>query len=186
MRGFQRPGSSGSNGGPSQPAGSRRTPQGQPQAEDGALPQGLADRIKDEKDLEPYERLFANVDYWKKLGEEFQHPLFVTGTVCSPPSSAGLRAPQREVYDSWAAACRSSSASTWSARAFILRPKFIFIDGRTGATLYSEAFREERLYTAQQNTPALSSYFELMDRLIPYFLNTLSSQKIRGTRVLLK
>ena len=47
-------------------------------------------------------------------------------------------------------------------------------------------YREEILYNAQQNTPALSSYFELMDRLVPDFLSTLSSQKIRGTRVLLK
>ena len=62
----------------------------------------------------------------------------------------------------------------------------MFIDGRTGATLYSESFREEVLYNAQTNTPALSSYFELMDRLVPTFLSTLSSQKIRGTRVLLK
>ena len=69
---------------------------------------------------------------------------------------------------------------------FILSPKFIFIDGRTGTTLYSESFREEILYEANQNTPALSSYFELMDRLIPSFLSTLSTQKIRGTRVLLK
>ena len=35
-------------------------------------------------------------------------------------------------------------------------------------------------------TPALSSYFELMDRLLPTFLNAMSAQKIRGTRVLLK
>ena len=71
-------------------------------------------------------------------------------------------------------------------KGFQLKPKFIFIDGRTGATLYSETFREEVLYNPQQDTPALSSYFELMDRLIPGFLGTLSSQKIKGTRVLLK
>ena len=46
--------------------------------------------------------------------------------------------------------------------------------------------REEVLYNAQQSTPALSSYFELMDRIVPDFLGTLSSQKIKGTRVLLK
>jgi len=61
-----------------------------------------------------------------------------------------------------------------------------FLDLRTGATLYSETFREEILYSPQQSTPALSSYFELMDRLVPSFLSTLSSQKIRGSRVLLK
>ena len=28
--------------------------------------------IKEEKDLEPYERVFANTAYWKRIGEEFQ------------------------------------------------------------------------------------------------------------------
>ena len=70
-------------------------------------------------------------------------------------------------------------------KGFILRPKFVFIDGRTGATMYSESYREEILYNAQQNTPALSSYFELMDKLLPSVLNTLSTQRIQGTRVLL-
>ena len=71
-------------------------------------------------------------------------------------------------------------------KGYILQPKFIFIDGRTGTVLHSENFREEVLYNANQSTPALSSYFELMDRLIPSFLSTLSSQKIKGTRVLLE
>jgi hypothetical protein len=71
-------------------------------------------------------------------------------------------------------------------KGFVLEPKFVFIDGRTGATLYREQYREEILYDARQTTPALSSYFELMDRLVPSFLSALSSQKIRGTRVLLK
>ena len=52
-------------------------------------------------------------------------------------------------------------------KGFIIEPRFIFIDGRTGAMLYSESFHEEILYTAQQNTPALSSYFELMDTADP-------------------
>jgi hypothetical protein len=42
------------------------------------------------------------------------------------------------------------------------------------------------LYGTDTNTPALSSYFELMDRVVPNFLGALSSQKVRGTRVLLK
>src|SRR5262245_51982268 len=41
----------------------------------------LPQQIKEEKDLEPYERLFANTAYWKRIGEEFQNPLIVTGTV---------------------------------------------------------------------------------------------------------
>src|SRR5438132_4304191 len=35
--------------------------------------------IKDPKDLEPYEHIFADVEYWKKIGEEYQNPLIVTG-----------------------------------------------------------------------------------------------------------
>src|SRR5215208_1470047 len=37
--------------------------------------------IKDEKHLDAYEHVFANVEYWKKIGEEYQQPLIVTGTV---------------------------------------------------------------------------------------------------------
>ena len=71
-------------------------------------------------------------------------------------------------------------------KGYVLSPKFIFIDGETGATLYTERHREEILYDASQNTPALSSYFELMDRLMPSFLGALSTQSIKGSRILLK
>jgi hypothetical protein len=144
-------------------------------------------RIRDDKDLAPYDRLFANVDYWKKLGEEYQGPLIVTGTVLfTPHQRSGFVTREEEVFDS-AGRRRVVPVRTYQERkGYILRPKFVFIDGRTGATIYSESFREEILYNASQNTPALSSYFELMDRLVPNFLNTLSTQKIRGTRVLLR
>ena len=46
--------------------------------------------------------------------------------------------------------------------------------GRTGAQLYSETYHEEALYPSTQNTPALSSYFELMDKV-------LSARKLVGT-----
>ena len=59
-------------------------------------------------------------------------------------------------------------------KGFALAPKFVFIDGRTGAQLYSETFHEQALYSETQNTPALSAYFELMDKLLPGFLSTLS------------
>ena len=152
-----------------------------------AQPLPLPDDIKNEKDLEPYERLFANTAYWKRIGEEYQNPLIVTGTVLFTPqhAPAWCRATSSSSTRSAAAAsCRSRNYI--DRKGFILAPKFVFIDGRTGATLYREQYREEILYTAQQNTPALSSYFELMDRLVPSFLSALSSQKIRGTRVLLK
>ena len=104
----------------------------------------------------------------------------------TPHSRAGLRVARRRAVPTRSAAAASSRSRTYLERkGFILRPKFVFIDGRTGATMHSESYREEMLYNSQQNTPALSSYFELMDRLVPNFLTALSSQKIRGTRVLL-
>ena len=150
-------------------------------------PTPLPTVIKDEKDLEPYERLFANTAYWKRIGEEYQNPLIVTGTVLfTPHSRSGFVQREVEQYDNFGRRRVVPVRSYMERKGFILRPKFVFIDGRTGATMYSESYREEILYSAQQNTPALSSYFELMDRLVPNFLSTLSSQKIRGTRVLLK
>ena len=144
-------------------------------------------RIKDEKDLEPLEGIFANVDYWKKLGEEYQNPLIVTGTVLfTPHARSGFVQREQEYYDSFGRRRVVPVRTYMERKGFILRPKFIFIDGRTGTTIYSESFREEVLYSPQQNTPALSSYFELMDRLIPSFLSTLSTQKVKGSRILLK
>ena len=159
------------------------TPAARPASQTLALPK----EIKDEKDLEPYERLFANTAYWKRIGEEFQNPLIVTGTVLfSSRSTSGFVQRDQETYDSLGRRIVRPVRTYMERKGFILRPKFVFIDGRTGATMYSESYREEILYNAQQNTPALSSYFELMDRLVPNFLSALSSQKIRGTRVLLK
>ena len=150
-----------------------------------ALP--LPQNIKNEKDLEAYERLFANVTYWKMIGEEYQNPLIVTGTVLfTPHTTSGFVQRDREVYDQFGRRSVQPVRTYMERKGFILRPKFVFIDGRTGATMYSASHREEILYNAQQNTPALSAYFELMDRLVPDFLSTLSSQKIKGTRVLLK
>jgi hypothetical protein len=148
---------------------------------------GLPKVIKVEKDLEPYERIFANAAYWKKIGEEYQNPLIVTGTVLfTSQSRAGFVQREQEEFDQFGRR-RVVPVRTYMERTgYILRPKFVFIDGRTGATLYSETYREEILYNAQQNTPALSSYFELMDRLVPNFLGNFSTQKIKGTRILLR
>ena len=146
----------------------------------------LPKTIKEEKDLEPYERLSANTAYWKTIGEEYQNPLIVTGTVLfAPKTSNGIVQRDQEVFDSFGRRSTVPTRTFQERKGFLLQPKFVFIDGRTGTTMYSERYREEILYNAQQNTPALSSYFELMDRLVPNFLSALSSQKIRGTRVLL-
>jgi hypothetical protein len=143
--------------------------------------------IKEAKDLEPYEHIFADVEYWKKIGEEYQNPLIVTGTVMfTPHQRSGIVQREEEVYDSFGRRRVVPVRTYMERKGYILQPKFVFIDGRTGTVMHSENFREEVLYNANQSTPALSSYFELMDRLIPSFLSTLSSQKIKGTRVLLE
>src|ERR1043165_8499473 len=143
--------------------------------------------IKDAKDLEPYEHIFADVEYWKKIGEEYQNPLIVTGTIMfTPHQRSGIVQREEEVYDSFGRRRVVPVRTYMERKGYILQPKFVFIDGRTGTVMHSENFREEVLYNANQSTPALSSYFELMDRLIPSFLSTLSSQKIKGTRVLLQ
>ncbi len=143
--------------------------------------------IKNEKDLAKYDKIFADVAYWKKLGEEYQTPLIVTGTVLfTPQQNSGFVMKNSEVYDSFGRRSVIPVRTYMERKGFILQPRFVFIDGRTGAVLYSETFHEEILYNSQQSVPALSSYFELMDRVMPSFLSTLSAQKIRGTRVLLK
>jgi hypothetical protein len=143
--------------------------------------------IRSEKDLAKYDKIFADVAYWKKLGEEYQTPLIVTGTVLFTPHQAnGFVMQNREVYDSFGRRSVIPVRTYMERKGFILQPRFVFIDGRTGAVLYSETFHEEILYNSQQSVPALSTYFELMDRVMPSFLSTLSAQKIRGTRVLLK
>jgi hypothetical protein len=150
-------------------------------------PQADLPRIRSEKDLEKYQSIFADVAFWKKIGEEYQNPLIVTGSVLfSAHARSGFVQREQEVYDAYGRRRVVPVRTYMERKGFILQPKFVFIDGRTGTTLYSESFKEEVLYSPQQSTPALSSYFELMDRLVPSFLSTLSSQKVKGSRVLLK
>jgi hypothetical protein len=140
-----------------------------------------------ERDLQPYEEIFADVDYWKRLGEEYQAPLIITGSVLfTDVQRSGPVTRSREIMDAYGRRSVQDVRQYEDRKGYALVPKFIFIDGRTGVQLYSESFREETLYSAQNNTPPLSSYFELMDRLLPGFLSTLSTQKIKGTRTLLK
>ena len=143
--------------------------------------------IREERDLEPYEKIFSNTDYWKKIGEQHQGALIVTGTVLfRPHTTSGFVQREQETYDEFGRRRVTPQRVYMERSGFILRPTFVFIDGRTGETLHSETFREEVLYNQNTQTPALSSFFELMDRLLPSFLNSMTAQKIRGTRVLIK
>ena len=153
-----------------------------------AMPQEADEpRIKDEKDLQEYESIFADVDYWIQLGEEYQQPLIVTGSVLFEEiARSGPQSSVQEFIDPTGRRSTQEVRTFVDRKGYALIPKFVFIDGRTGAQLYSEGAREEVLYPSSQNTPALSAYFELMDKLLPGFLSTLSTQKIKGTRILLK
>ncbi|CAN5861776.1 hypothetical protein BH18ACI5_BH18ACI5_12010 [soil metagenome] len=143
--------------------------------------------VRSKKDLEKYERIFADAAFWKKLGEEYESPLIVTGTVMFTPQQVNAFVnTQREVYDNLGRRQVIPVRTYMERKGFVLEPKFVFIDGRTGATIYAETYRRERLYSSNQTTPPLASYFELMDELLPDFLGALSTQKIRGTRILLR
>ena len=144
--------------------------------------------IRNEKDLQPYEHIFADADYWKRIGEEYQNPLIVTGTVLfTPHSQAGMVQRETEVVDALGRRRVQPVREYMERKGFILAMNLIFIDGRSGAQMSGgERLREERLYNQNDNTPALSSYFELMDEIIPRFLSTLSTQRVRGSRALIK
>jgi hypothetical protein len=146
---------------------------------DGGTP--LPNPIKDDKDIDQYEHVFADTDYWKKIGEEYQQPLIVTGTVLfASRQQTQMQQREQEVFDTLGRRRTVAERRLVEKKGFGLTGRFVFIDGRTGVTLHSQNFQE-----SIRQTPALSSYFELMDKLIPNFLSTLSSQKVKGTRILL-
>ena len=152
----------------------------------GAPSAALPNPIKDDKDLDQYQHVFADVEYWKGIGEEYQQPLIVTGTVMfTSRQQTQMQQREQEVFDTLGRRRTVAERRLVERKGFGLTGRFIFIDGRTGTTLHSQGFTESILYDANRQTPALSSYFELMDKLIPNFLATLSSQKIKGTRILL-
>lgn len=168
------------------PATAAATPAAGTTAESAAK-QDTVGTIRTKKDLEQYERIFADAAFWKKLGEEYENPLIITGTIMfTPQQTARFENENRETYDQLGRRVVVPIRTYRERKGFVLEPKFVFIDGRTGATLYSETQRREVLYPISQSTPALASYFELMDQLIPDFLGALSTQKIRGTRILLR
>ena len=163
----------------------RREAAGEPAIPDPKSPTEL--KIKDANDLQAYESIFNDTAYWKKVGEEYQSPLIVTGTILfTETEKKGEQSTVQPITDSMGRQTYSEVRQMVDKKGFAIVPRFIFIDGRTGAQLYSETYNQEQLYNSTQNTPPLSTYFELMDKLLPGFLNTLSNQKIKGTRTLMK
>jgi hypothetical protein len=145
---------------------------------------------KAEKDQYKVEcdRVLQDADFWRKVGEEFQGPLIVTGRVgFEVQNRSGFQSDERVVRDPASNRPRLMRGNRYLERkAYSLNAEFLFVDGRTGEALHKEKFSEEVLYGEDQKVSVLSSYFELMDRLLPNFLGVISPQKVRGTRILLR
>ncbi len=137
-------------------------------------------------DLEQ-DKLLEDQAYWQQLGEEYQNPLIVTGKLrFGSESRSGYTRRDRYVRDSLNRPQLQRSQAFQERTGFTLNAEFYFIDGETGRTIHRERFTEEVIYGREEQSSALSSYFELMDRLLPNFLSILSPQTFRGTRILLK
>jgi hypothetical protein len=133
------------------------------------------------------DRVLQDAEYWRKVGEEYQTPLIVTGRLgFESQNRSGFQAEERVIRNPSGQPRLIRSNRYLERKGFSLNADFHFIDGRTGETLHKEKFTEEVLYAEDQKISPLSSYFELMDRLLPNFLGVISPQKIRGTRVLLR
>lgn len=144
-------------------------------------------RIQTEDDIEAYNTIFEDAEYWRRIGQDNQGPLIVTGTILFREiAESGMRSRPVEFVDEAGRVTVQEEVGFIDQTGFSITPTFVFIDGRTGEVLFQEAFHEEALYSSSQTTPALSSYFELMDKVLPAFLNTLNTQRIRGTRTLIK
>jgi len=144
---------------------------------------------KDEKDQYRLEadRLLQDPEFWRKMGEEYQQPLIVAGRLdFEGQNRSGFQPEERVVRTAAGQPALVRGNRYMERKGFTLSADFYFIDSKTGETLHKERFSEEVLYSEDQRVSALSSYFELMDRLLPNFLGVITPQRIRGTRVLLR
>jgi len=144
---------------------------------------------KDEKEQYRLEadRLLQDPEFWRKMGEEYQQPLIVAGRLdFESQNRSGFQPEERVVRTAAGQPALVRGNRYMERKGFTLSADFYFIDSKTGETLHKERFSEEVLYSEDQRVSALSSYFELMDRLLPNFLGVITPQRIRGTRVLLR
>jgi hypothetical protein len=144
---------------------------------------------KDEKEQFRLEsdKLLQDPEFWRKMGEEYQQPLVVTGKLgFESQNRSGFQPEERVVRRADGRPAYVRGNRYMERKGYSLSADFYFIDTKTGQTVHKERFTEEVLYSEDQRVSALSSYFELMDRLLPNFLGVITPQKIRGTRVLLR
>jgi hypothetical protein len=144
---------------------------------------------RDEKEQYRLEadRLLQDPEFWRKMGEEYQQPLIVSGKLdFQGQNRSGFQPEERVVRTPAGQPALVRGNRYMERKGFTLSADFLFIDSKTGELLHKERFSEEVLYSEDQRVSALSSYFELMDRLLPNFLGVITPQRIRGTRVLLR
>jgi hypothetical protein len=133
------------------------------------------------------DKLLSDSAFWRKLGEEYQEPLIVSGRLSfATEARSGFSRGDRYVRDAYGRPRLQRSSRFQERTGYVLAAEFYFIDGSTGKQIHRERFTEEVIYGQEEKSSALSSYFELMDRLLPNFLSILSPQTFRGTRILLK
>ena len=111
------------------------------------------------------EGIFADVPFWKRLGEEYREPLILTGTVIF--KGAGSQYEERTMG--------RRTLRLWRP-GFSLNLRLIFINGRTGEILDSLSLGPVIGRASDARTSALALYFELMDRLTPLVLAALGRQ----------
>lgn len=133
------------------------------------------------------DRILQDGEFWRKLGEEYQEPLIISGKLrFDSESRSGFVRGDRYVRDAYGRPRLIRSSNFQERTGYLLAAEFYFIDGTTGEMIHRERFTEEVIYSRDEQASALSSYFELMDRMLPNFLSILSPQTFRGTRILLK
>lgn len=133
------------------------------------------------------DKILSDEDYWRELGEEYQEPLIVTGKLrFVSESRSGFVQADRYRRDAFGRPQLQRNNRFQERTGFVLAAELYFIDSTTGETIHRERFTEEVIYGRDEQASSLSSYFELMDRLLPNFLSILSPQTFRGTRILLK
>lgn len=133
------------------------------------------------------DKLLNDEEYWRKLGEEYQEPLIVSGKLrfVSESRSGFVQADQYR-RDAFGRPQLQRRNRFQERTGYVLAAELYFIDSSTGETIHRERFTEEVIYGRDEQASGLSSYFELMDRMLPNFLSILSPQTFRGTRILLK
>lgn len=111
------------------------------------------------------EGIFADVLFWKRLGEEYREPLILTGTVIF--KGAGSQYEERTMG--------RRTLRLWRP-GFSLNLRLIFINGRTGEMLDSLSLGPVIGRASDARASALALYFGLMDRLTPLVLAAVGRQ----------